>query len=281
MNDNERFVQLEKALYPQQIRESERQLIINLLNSFDNINHVHNGVNLLRLIGSHTTTVVVNVPGVGYRNEVDPSKAQFFRECINRVLDRGINRDFKMGKYQAPLLFFVQDPRLFGHLCACGFDPNERLTDPDHEGYPYFMLHHDFSIDNYRVAKQFGFDPYLPIAEGKNLLQLFFSRFIEFDLSTLREFVDDFPAYKNVPNPTTGLTPLQTYLTAEGGNQFSYEIVRFLLAEGFDKNSKTEKAFFTSDFEIPQRSTALDILNLKYQAYKPGKWALETIALFK
>ena len=268
--DAEKFRQLTTLL--RTIDESKRVLIGETIDGFNDVNYVSDDSNLLRLICSQRTVTTINIPGVGYRQQQDPFKEQLLIQCINKVLDRGIDRGVKFGSYKAPILFFAEDPVLFTHLCEEGFDPNERLIQSGYEGYPFFMLHHHFEMNNYKVAKRFGFDPHFPLSRDKNLLQLFFSRFVDFNLDSLEELLIDFDSMKNIPDPVTGMAPIHTYIASVGANNFSYKTVGFLLQHGFDPNVKTEEAFFGSSFEVPAGSTSIDILNIYYSVFGSDEW---------
>lgn len=281
MNDAARFQELIQVLDKWETGDAPKEAVLALIDSFDDINYVWNDRNLLRLLSSQRTVTTVNIPGIGYRQQDTPEKTEALCACLSRVVERGADTQAKLGIYKAPLLFFAESPALFEHLCRLGLDPNERLKGSGFEGYPYFMLHHDFHIESYRTAKKFGFVIDHPIDAGRNLLQLFFSRFIEFDPEPLRELMEDMDRFKNIPDPVTGLTPLQTYVSGVDCNQFSYPIIVFMLDNGFDKNAVTQQPAWAGDFEMPLYSTAYDILKQKYTVYKPDEWVKKILALLK
>lgn len=281
MNDAARFQELIRILNGWENGEAEKEAVLSLIDSFDDINYVWNDRNLLRLLASQRTVTAIDIPGIGYRQVDVPQKTDALRACLGRVVERGGDLHAKLGLYQAPILFFAESPALFEELCRLGADPNERLSGSGYEGYPYFMLHHDFHLESYRTTKKFGFDIDHPIDGGRNLLHLFFSRFIEFDIGPFGELVQDLDRMKNIPDPVTGLTPLQTYVSAVDCSQFSYGIISFMLDTGFDKRAGTLQLSYAGDAEVPEGSTAYDILKQKYTQYKPDEWMKKIMALIQ
>lgn len=281
MNDADRFLELMRILNTWETGDAQKQAVLSIIDSFDDINYVWSERNLLRLLASQRTITAVDIPGIGYRQQDVPEKAAALKACLTRVVEQGGDLHAKLGLYKAPILFFAESPALFEHLCQLGLDPNERLRGSGFEGYPYFMLHHDFHIESYRTAKRFGFAIDHPIDEGKNLLHLFFSRFIEFDLAPLRELMQDLDRFKNIPDPVTGLTPLQAYVLGVECNEFSYPIISFMLESGFDKRAGTLQPAFAGDVEVPTDCTAYDLVKQKYTQYKPNEWVKKVLALLK
>ena len=263
MTDKEKYIRISQILNSKEFGEEVFNEVSHLLASFDDINFNLHGDNLLKLFCKQSVSKIVYLTNGEYRHEIDTFKLVLIKMNINVLINKDVDKDHKMGLYNAPVLFFTEDPYIFRYVCELGFNPNERLKLSGYKGYPFFMLHHNYRKENYLTAKEFGFNIKQEISGDKNLLHLFFSKFIEFDVNTIEDLLNDFDENKNDYDTTSGFTPLMMYVSSIDENKYSYEVLEYLVNNGMDIKAKSIKTVWSSDYEIPIGSTVYDIIKIK------------------
>jgi len=266
MKDEEIIKEIRTIIYNTDGSVEDYNRVIALLNQIENINITDSDCNLLRIVCTGICYKWIEKSPGEYESVFLERKYSNRRKYIDLIIKRGIDVDYKMGLYNAPLLFFVTDPSTFEYLCSIGFNPNERLALSGYEGYPYFSLHHDFSSKIYLIAKKYGFKPHQIISEGKtNLLHLFFSRFIETFEEEIEVILEDFEDQKNDID-SSGKAPIHRFilgrnLTQEGNikNNWNLRILKFLIEKGFDPNIRTKNEVSDSENTYPANSSVYDI----------------------
>jgi len=267
MKDTDKLKKISEIIRNSDKEEFDYQTIYDTIESITDINTLYVNDNVLKIVcEGYCVKVISNLNG-GYDRIFDEADFNFRKKIIDLILIKNIDKNYKFGRYSAPLLFFVEDPNIFEYLCSIGFDPNERIKISDYEGRPYFSLHHDFSFDIYLIAKKYGFNKNEKTKDNDEIIHLIFNRFIEFDTNSIEFLSKEFESTINVPM-RSGLSCLQKYVINSDVSKYMIEMINKMLEFGFDKNYKAEKEIEFSEFIFPKGSTALDIFKIKCNNYK-------------
>ena len=263
--DTDKLKNISEIIRKFEKNELDYQRIHEIIDGISDINSLYLDDNLLKIVCS----------GI-YNHNFSQFELEHRKQLIDIVLKKGIDKNFKFGRYSAPLLFYVENKNIFEYLCNVGFDPNERLTISGYEGRPYFSLHHDFHIDIFQIAQKYGFDKSEMTKDNDEIVHLIFNRFIEFDPEILSKIGLEFKETINIPS-NLGLSCFQLYVLQSDVSKFTIDNLKTLISTGFDKNYITQKEIAVSEYSFPKGSSSLDIFNAKCLNYNFDKEIVKEI----